>query len=1500
MATTKIKSTDIKNTKDTAKDEENKDKLKRRIMMIIIIILIILSLITSCSCTSNFFGRIGNMFRNEGDHPITGEENDPENIKNKYLKFDTDTLEISLTDAKAKLSFSYKNINPKEYTCTTSDANIATCYVENDYVVINPKAVGKVTVTLKTTTNGKSYEATANVTITDSNRYIKLSSTKGTINLAYTKTKSINYSLVGIIGDVTVSVKDDAIAKATVKDGVLKITALKTGNTEITISITYNSIEYKDTYKLTVINDKNAGKPSKPDEGNDKPQELDSNNRLKTLSMAWTDLHFDPETNEYRVGVKWRNKVTLKAEPESSKAKVTYTFNGQTVDDLKDLELKLGDNVVTITVTAEDGSVRVYRVVINKVKNDNNYLKSLTTSEGTLNPKFDKNQLSYTIDVDKDTNTIDLKAIPRSKKATITYSFNGQTVKSLDNLKLRNGPNSVSITVTAEDGSTRTYKVIINKNMEEEIDRNSLLGSLTDSFGKIDFDPYVKDYTIGVESETDKISLDATPSSPDATIKYTFNGKEVSDLSDLDLLPGDNKVVITVTAKDGQTKSQYTVTINRELADSSNSLINLKVLGSIGQLNPSFDSNTLEYKVKVDETVEKISLDVEANSNVKEIKYTFNGSTVNDLRDLPLQFGDNTVLITVTGSDGTKRIYKVVINRTSDKSSDASLKDVTVDGETIFSTLKKTVDKDTDSVVLVATPNDPKAKVTYFFKGKEYKDVSSLKVDLETGANNVEVLVTAEDGITKNTYNVTIIKEDAEPPILSKDATLKYLSVNGESVLGSLSATIGANDKVNIVATPNNANATIEYIYKGKKVSLAELESALNSDLKPGDKAEVTIRVTAEDKTVYNDYVLEIKKDKEVSEVDNNYLDSLEDLNKKYDLDPIFDKDTNNYTINVRYDEKDISLNAIKNPDAKSMTFKYKTANGTEETITSLNGLKLETGKNVLTITVVSKSGKENPYTITIVKPKRTIELDKSSYECNIELGICTIEYTVKDDGKETSDYDSVEDIVLKGLPKGVTASKAEKGKIVLTMDPRSIAAGTTSKLTVGIKDYDEELASADVKFVSDNHYITSSAYTYDMSYDKTSADNTRSIILRTDVLIGDVKVVVKDENGIVINPTSSIPNPKGKSLEICAGTNCVKVNANGPILISYTGEKTGPTSLPIEVTATSPTGENTPATITVDGSSAFGKDIGFPAGIDSIKINITEKFIVKILANGGTFNSFTDEYEFKISNNEQIDLSDLDKPYKINDKDKCESYKFVGYSKDANTTPDGPFDYDREANSIIKNLTSDLTLYAIYSTESSKIDPESKTMWVVDIPLFHNEEYQKKYGEDKVIYPGATGEYTMNITNKSKDTIILTGMSLHEDTTVCIKNADGSYLGCLNMGYIIKDSANEYHFHDNQNYQILNSYSKTLKDWANNYNELKFDFTSDEGTRTLLPESVDRDKSWTEITIHWKWIDYPDGHTDKLDTLIGNKAYELGEENLMYHLKVGIHYTTESSCQLD
>ncbi len=866
--------------KDNKKHQEEKDHSTRnRIIMVIILIIIILLLITSCSCTSKFWGKIGDWFKGEGNYTVEPGTNDPEQITNQELKFDKDFLELSLSDINAKLGFSYKNISPNEFACTTSDADIATCYVVDDYVVINPKAVGEVIVTLKALTNGKTYEATAKVQINDATRYISLSSKKGTINLAYGNKKTITYKLVGLTGEVKVSTSDKSIATATVENGIIKITGHKVGTAEITVSIDYNGKTYTEIYKIKVIDSKNDPNYGVGDDIED--DKLDSDSSLKSLTTNKGTLNFDPNTLTYYVGVSgWTWNITLKAEAKSPKATITYTFNGETVDDLNKLKLKTGDNVVTITVTAEDGSKTTYTVIINKAKSSNDYLKNITTNKGTLSPKFNKNTLDYKIDVDYKTSIIDLEAIPKSKKATLTYTFNGVTVDDLSKLNLLTGPNVVKITVTAEDGSTRTYRVVINKAQAPGvIDNNSRLSSLTDSLGKIDFDPFVTDYNIGVSSDTDRITLNAIPSSDKATVKYTYNGKTVTDLNDLELAPGDNKVVITVIAEDGS-KTTYTVNINKATETGSTSLSNLEVLGNAGKLKPNFNEDTLNYEINVDKDVDKISLRATPKDTGSKLTYTFNGQTVDSLKDLELQDGPNRVVITVTDKDGLTRDYTVVINKESNKNTDVSLKDLTVDGESIIDTFQTTVDSNKNQITIVATPNDPNAKVSYIYNGVEYKDVNELKMDLKTGPNVVQVVVTAEDGITKKHYEAIITKEAANNVGVE-------IKIDGTIIDAPYEINVDSEtDSVKLSAIPVDKNAKI--IYNGKEYNSLE---DIVVDVPNFGENKVSFTVVAEDGTE-EEYTITINKKAPVYEIKikENEVYYLEDYTPdapyyiKYDL----------------------------------------------------------------------------------------------------------------------------------------------------------------------------------------------------------------------------------------------------------------------------------------------------------------------------------------------------------------------------------------------------------------------------------------------------------------------------------------------------------------------------------------------------------------------------------------------------------------------------------------
>ena len=180
----------------------------------------------------------------------------------------------------------------------------------NNYVVINPKKAGEVTVYLQTNANGKTYEATTKVIIKDINRFIELESTEGTINLRIEKIKNVVYRLVELTGEVTVTSSDESVATATAQDGILKITGLKVGTATITLSLTYNDRTYTNIYNINVINEKgNTTKPSTP--STSKPVEKNSDSTLRSLTINKGTLNFDPNFKSSSNKSKSNNKLHI-------------------------------------------------------------------------------------------------------------------------------------------------------------------------------------------------------------------------------------------------------------------------------------------------------------------------------------------------------------------------------------------------------------------------------------------------------------------------------------------------------------------------------------------------------------------------------------------------------------------------------------------------------------------------------------------------------------------------------------------------------------------------------------------------------------------------------------------------------------------------------------------------------------------------------------------------------------------------------------------------------------------------------------------------------------------------------------------------------------------------------------------------------------------------------------------------------------------------------------
>ena len=203
-------------------------------------------------------------------------------------------------------------------------------------------------------------------------------------------------------------------------------------------------------------------------------RKISSNNNLSSLkaSVGTFDIAFDKDVTVYTLTVPYGTESVILS---GSLEDITSTVDGL-------IEYKLTDDKTTanITVVAEDGTIKVYTVyIIKEAKpenvatpvtyyySSNNYLKSLEIDGYEIT--FNKETNEYKITVKSDVTSLDIKAIPEDSRARVEITGNE---------KFKKGNNTVTITVTAEDGSTREYKITVNKEAEKkealtEIEGNS-------------------------------------------------------------------------------------------------------------------------------------------------------------------------------------------------------------------------------------------------------------------------------------------------------------------------------------------------------------------------------------------------------------------------------------------------------------------------------------------------------------------------------------------------------------------------------------------------------------------------------------------------------------------------------------------------------------------------------------------------------------------------------------------------------------------------------------------------------------------------------------------------------------------------------------------------------------------------------------------------------------------------------------------------------------------
>lgn len=178
----------------------------------------------------------------------------------------------------------------------------------------------------------------------------------------------------------------------------------------------------------------------------------ESNTLLKSLNISNVSIDFNKNKTNYNLKVSNDiNEVNIEAIPESDKSKVIYT---------KNVKLNIGENKIIIKVIAEDGTIKEYNIIINKLErklSSNSSLKLLKISGLDFN--FDSKVKTYDLGVIKK-DKLDIHYLTEDENAKVIIYGNKSISKD----------DVVIVKVIAEDLSVSEYILYvssksINKNI---------------------------------------------------------------------------------------------------------------------------------------------------------------------------------------------------------------------------------------------------------------------------------------------------------------------------------------------------------------------------------------------------------------------------------------------------------------------------------------------------------------------------------------------------------------------------------------------------------------------------------------------------------------------------------------------------------------------------------------------------------------------------------------------------------------------------------------------------------------------------------------------------------------------------------------------------------------------------------------------------------------------------------------------------------------------------
>ena len=518
---------------------------------------------------------------------------------------------------------------------------------------------------------------------------------------------------------------------------------------------------------------------------------LSTDATLSGLTLSGVNIGtFDPATIGYTASVvNDVTETTVTATANDNGA--TYVVKlGGTEDADGTVGLAVGDNAVSVEVTAEDGqTTKTYTVTVTRTVApppfDDATLSGLSLS-GVNFGKFNSATTQYTASVGNDVTETTVTATANDSGATYVVKLDG--VEDVDRtVALAVGANVITVEVTAEDGqTTRTYRVTVTR-AEAQPPVNPA-PHLTARFEEA---PQSHD---GTNSFTFHIAFSEDISVSFVTIRdhaLEVTGGNVtgawrvdshSDLWGIRVQPDSDADVEIALPANRACDTQGAVCTEDDKVLSNRP--KMTIPGPAPVNSPASGAPTISGTAQVGQTLTASTSGIADADGLTNATFSYQWTASDGTTDTDIT-GATAATYTLLAADEGKTV-KVRVTFTDDggngesltsvstgpvappPSNDATLSNLTLSGIN-FGTFASAIIQYTANVAndvteTTVTPTANDGGATYVVKLDGVEDVDRT-VALAVGANTITVEVTAEDGQTTRTYRVTVTRAEAQPPV---------------------------------------------------------------------------------------------------------------------------------------------------------------------------------------------------------------------------------------------------------------------------------------------------------------------------------------------------------------------------------------------------------------------------------------------------------------------------------------------------------------------------------------------------------------------------------------------------------------------------------------------------------------------------------------------------------------------------------------------------------------